>query len=126
MRSLQELVQNSDAIIKKNARKDALRRACVKEFTQRLNEERQRDNAAKITKYMWEKQATMREAIAVLKKKPDRRERIWPPYTERAIHFKTIHLDSQDLRDFLDQCNKAEKDRKSFGMTFNIGLKIQK
>lgn len=119
----------SEIIPKKNllelSRKDALRRACIKELTQRLNAERMRDNEMKVEKYMWTNQVGRALAVAKLKKEKDKRERIWPPYTERAIHFKTVHLDETDLRDFVDMCNKAEKDGKSFGMVFSSSLKVR-
>lgn len=127
MLSLQELTAKiGKSQISELARKDADRRACIKEFTAHLNAERARDNERKVELYIWSRQVSRAEAVKVLKKHPDKRERIWPPYTERAIHFKTIHVDPVDLRDLLDRCNKAEKDGKSFGRVFSSALKVQK
>lgn len=109
---------------KELSRKDAVRRACIKEFTKRLNDERHRENESKIQSYMWGNQVNRAQAIKVLMKE-EKSKKIWPLYTERAIHFKTIHLDTADLRDFLDMCNRAEKDGRSFGKTFSGSLKIR-
>lgn len=112
--------------VKELMRLDSIRRRCVAEITSRLNAERRRDNEMKVEKYIWTNQISRSEALKVLRKHPDRRERIWPAYSERGIHFLTIRFKEYQIQELLDQCNKAEKDRGSFGKTFSINIKVQK
>lgn len=126
MKSLAELTQEVEPKIRELARKDAQRRFCVKEFTKRLNEERERENEEKIEKYKWENQVSRVEAINVLKKEKDKSKKIWPLYTERIIHFRTVQLEGEELRDLLDRCNEARKDGRSFGKMFNSSLRINR
>lgn len=123
MKSLQEHLSLIN--IKELKRKDFVRRKLITEFTQRLNAERSRDNEEKILKYMHIFKVFRPQAVKALKAEKDKSKKIWPLWTERSVWFKVNHLDTPQLQDFLDMCNTAEKDRKSFGKVFNGSLKIK-
>lgn len=125
MKSLQQLFQGKPFDLKEERRKDKVRRALIKELVLHLNREREQENEEKIQKYVWTKQVSRMKALQVLSAIKDPKERVWSPYTERGIYFKTRHVDEQDLRDLYDKCNASEKDHRSFGKTFNGSLKIK-
>lgn len=124
MKSLSDLAKGIN--LDKYRRKDFERRSLIDEFFERLNADRARENEEKITKYKWEKQVSRTEAIKALLKTKDPARKIYKPITVRAIVMKVIHLNDGQLRDFLDMCNQAEKDERSFSKCFFGNLKIKK
>lgn len=125
MKSIKELLEEKPFDLKAERRKDKVRRALVKEIVLHLNKERERENEEKILKYIHTHQVSRMKALQVLSASTEPKERLWSPYTERGIFFKTRHVDEQDLRDLFDLCNSAEKDGKSFGKIFNGRLKVK-
>lgn len=124
MKSLSDLFQEKPFDLKEERRKDKVRRALVKELVSHLNKERERENESKVTKYIWTHHVPRLKALEMLGASREPTERIWAPYTERGIYFKTRHVDEQDLRELFDKCNAAEKDSRSFGKVFNGSLKV--